>query len=55
MHVGKTVGQHVPLLRRRGFLGSAREGCTVSPAIVEPHLATIVNCIAERFGETAGR
>lgn len=49
------ASEHLRLMQRCGFLDSAREGRTVYYGIVEPHLAKIMNCIAERFGETAGR
>jgi len=44
------ASEHLRLMQRCGFLDSAREGRTVYYAIVEPHLANIMNCIADRFG-----
>lgn len=49
------ASEHLRLMQRCGFLGSAREGRTVYYAIVEPHLANIMNCIADRFGGTDRR
>ncbi len=43
------ASEHLRLMQRCGFLDSAREGRTVYYAIVEPHLANIMNCIADRF------
>jgi len=44
------ASEHLRLMQRCGFLDSAREGRTVYYAIVEPHLANIMTCIAQRFG-----
>jgi DNA-binding transcriptional ArsR family regulator len=44
------ASEHLRLMQRCGFLESAREGRTVYYAIVEPHLANIMNCISDRFG-----
>ena len=49
------ASEHLRLMQRCGFLDSAREGRTVYYAIVEPHLANIMNCIADRFGGTNRR
>jgi len=49
------ASEHLRLMQRCGFLDSAREGRTVYYAIVEPHLANIMNCIADRFGGTDRR
>ena len=49
------ASEHLRLMQRCGFLDSAREGRTVYYAIVEPHLANIMNCIAARFGGTERR
>ena len=46
------ASEHLRLMQRCGLLDSAREGRTVYYAIVEPHLANIMNCIADRFGGT---
>lgn len=44
------ASEHLRLMQRCGFLDSSREGRTVYYAIVEPHLANIMSCIADRFG-----
>ena len=44
------ASEHRRLMQRCGFLDSSREGRTVYYAIVEPHLANIMNCISDRFG-----
>lgn len=44
------ASEHLRLMQRCGFLDSSREGRTVYYAIVEPHLANIMNCISDRFG-----
>ncbi len=49
------ASEHLRLMQRCGFLDSSREGRTVYYAIVEPHLANIMNCIADRFGGTPRR
>ena len=49
------ASEHLRLMQRCGFLDSSREGRTVYYAIVEPHLANIMNCIADRFGGNDGR
>jgi len=49
------ASEHLRLMQRCGLLDSAREGRTVYYAIVEPHLANIMDCIADRFGGTDRR
>ncbi len=44
------ASEHLRLMQRCGFLASEREGRTVYYSVVEPHLANIMNCIADRFG-----
>jgi DNA-binding transcriptional ArsR family regulator len=44
------ASEHLRLMQRCGFLASEREGRIVYYAVVEPHLANIMNCIADRFG-----
>lgn len=44
------ASEHLRLMQRCGFLDSSREGRTVYYAIVEPHLASIMKCISDRFG-----
>jgi DNA-binding transcriptional ArsR family regulator len=44
------ASEHLRLMQRCGFLTSEREGRIVYYAVVEPHLASIMNCIAARFG-----
>ena len=46
------ASEHLRLMQRCGFLASEREGRTVYYSVVEPHLANIMNCIADRFGGT---
>ena len=48
------ASEHLRLMQRCGFLDSAREGRTVYYTIVEPHLASIMNCISDRFGGRNG-
>ncbi len=49
------ASEHLRLMQRCGFLASEREGRTVYYSVVEPHLANIMNCIADRFGGTERR
>ncbi len=49
------ASEHLRLMQRCGFLDSSREGRTVYYAIVEPHLASIMTCISDRFGDTSRR
>jgi len=44
------ASEHLRLMQRCGFLASQREGRIVYYSIVEPHLANIMACIADRFG-----
>ena len=44
------ASEHLRLMQRCGFLASERDGRTVYYTVVEPHLANIMNCIADRFG-----
>lgn len=49
------ASEHLRLMQRCGFLASEREGRIVYYTVVEPHLANIMNCIANRFGGTDRR
>ena len=44
------ASEHLRLMQRCGFLDSERDGRTVYYTVVEPHLAKIMHCIADRFG-----
>ncbi len=44
------TSDHLRLMQRCGFLGSARDGRTVYYSITEPHLKDIMDCIQKRFG-----
>lgn len=46
------ASEHLRLMQRCGFLASEREGRTVYYSVIEPHLAKIMNCIADRFSGT---
>ena len=45
------ASEHLRLMQRCGFLAARREGRCVYYAIAEPHLANIMACVEERFGE----
>ncbi len=44
------ASDHLRLMQRCGFLKAVREGRSVYYEIAEPHLASIIGCIEERFG-----
>lgn len=44
------ASEHLRLMQRCGFLSSEKEGRKAYYQIVEPHLASIITCIEERFG-----
>jgi DNA-binding IclR family transcriptional regulator len=44
------ASEHLRLMQRCGFLASEREGRRIYYAVTEPHLASIMACIEERFG-----
>lgn len=44
------ASEHLRLMQRCGFLAGEREGRKVYYQIAEPHLASIMACIEERFG-----
>jgi predicted transcriptional regulator len=48
------ASEHLRLMQRCGFLGSTRDGRRTYYDVTEPHLASIMACIQERFGR-AGR
>lgn len=47
------ASEHLRLMQRCGFLNAEKEGRFVYYVIAEPHLASIMNCITERFGTGA--
>ena len=44
------ASEHLRLMQRCGFLCSEREGRQVYYRVAEPHLASILRCIEDRFG-----
>ena len=44
------ASEHLRLMQRCGFLASEREGRRIYYTVAEPHLASIIACIEERFG-----
>ncbi|HEY1068437.1 MAG TPA: metalloregulator ArsR/SmtB family transcription factor [Pirellulales bacterium] len=44
------ASEHLRLMQRCGFLNSEKDGRIVYYRIVEPHLESILACIAARFG-----
>ena len=44
------ASEHLRLMQRCGFLANAREGRRIYYTVAEPHLASILACIEERFG-----
>lgn len=44
------TSEHLRLMQRCGFLNGVRDGRTVYYEITEPHLAKIMACIEQRFG-----
>lgn len=44
------ASEHLRLMQRCGFLSSEREGRRIYYSVAEPHLASIMACIEERFG-----
>src|SRR5262245_14547462 len=47
------ASEHLRLMQRCRFLTSTKEGRRTYYEIAEPHLASIMNCIEQRFGGTA--
>jgi ArsR family transcriptional regulator, zinc-responsive transcriptional repressor len=47
------ASEHLRLMQRCGFLFSERAGRQVYYRVAEPHLASILSCIEERFGSAA--
>jgi DNA-binding transcriptional ArsR family regulator len=47
------ASEHLRLMQRCGFLTSEKDGRKAYYQIVEPHLANILACIEERFGDRA--
>ncbi len=45
------ASDHLRLMQRCGFLYSTKDGRTVYYSVAEPHLASIMACIEERFGK----
>ena len=44
------ASEHLRLLQHAGFLTSEREGRKIFYEIAEPHLASIMRCVEDRFG-----
>ena len=44
------ASEHLRLMQRCGFLLSEKEGRQVYYRVAEPHLASILRCIEDRFG-----
>ncbi len=45
------ASEHLRLMKRCGLLTSEREGRKTYYQVAEPHLASIINCVQERFGD----
>lgn len=45
------TSDHLRLMQRCGFLQSQRDGRSVFYHVAEPHLASIMRCIEDRFGK----
>lgn len=43
------ASEHLRLMQRSGFFTSEREGRRVYYRVAEPHLATIMRCVEDRF------
>jgi len=48
------ASEHLRLMQRCGFLTSEKDGRKVYYRVAEPHLKSILKCIEDRFGVTAG-
>jgi DNA-binding transcriptional ArsR family regulator len=48
------ASEHLRLMRRCGFLNVEKDGRRAYYTIAEPHLASIMSCIEDRFGGTKG-
>lgn len=48
------ASEHLRLMQRCGFLKSERRGREVFYGVAEPHLASILACMEERFGNPPG-
>lgn len=48
------ASEHLRLMQRCGFLGSVREGRFIYYEIAEKHLASIMQCIEDRFDAASG-
>ena len=46
------ASEHLRLMQRSGFLAQEKEGRFVYYSIAEPHLANIMGCVEERFGDS---
>jgi DNA-binding transcriptional ArsR family regulator len=49
------ASEHLRLMQRCGFLASERDGRKTYYRVVEPHLANIMRCVEERFGENGSK
>ncbi len=47
------ASEHLRLMQRCGFLNSERDGRRAYYAVAEPHLANIMACIEDRFGQSS--
>jgi DNA-binding transcriptional ArsR family regulator len=45
------ASEHLRLMQRCGFLVAEKEGRFVYYTIAEPHLADIMSCVEDRFGD----
>jgi DNA-binding transcriptional ArsR family regulator len=45
------ASEHLRLMQRCGFMTSEKDGRNVYYRVAEPHLANIMACIVERFGD----
>ncbi len=45
------ASEHLRLMKHCGLLASERDGRRTYYQVAEPHLASIMSCIEERFGE----
>ena len=48
------ASEHLRLMQRCGFLTSEKDGRKTYYRIAQPHLASIMSCIEDRFSDRAG-
>jgi DNA-binding transcriptional ArsR family regulator len=46
------ASEHLRLMQRCGFLAGERDGRKTYYRVVEPHLANIMRCVEDRFGDS---